>query len=117
MPPTTLQLDASFFFSVIAVVIGIYSSIAVFFVKREIASLDAVKKIAYENAGDIQIINTELKQLGTDIEKSNAKADDIVNNYKSSFKELNIKVDALMAMVSTIRITCAGHLAREGAEN
>jgi hypothetical protein len=108
----TMELDASLFLSTIAAVIAIYTSVLQFFAKREMKSLDEAKKKTYENASDILVIHSELKQLTIDIQKSNEKTDDIVNNYKASFREVNSKLDAMTEGINSIKVTCAGHLAR-----
>ena len=110
---STLQIDASLIFSFIALIGGSYSAVVAYFVKREIASLDAAKTLIYKTAGEAQIMKTEMKQLAIDLEKSNEKADNIVNNYKTSFREVNSKLDTIVVSMNSFNVALSSHIARE----
>ena len=113
----TLQIDAAFIFSLVALLTGIYSAVVAFFIKREIAGFDNAKKTAYEKEREITIMKAEQRQQALDIMRANDKADDIVINYKASFKELNTKIDLVTELINAINLTLATHVAREGSRN
>lgn len=97
--------------SITALVATASLSAVVFFMKRQLSSYDKAKETTYDNTRSIMVIQTEILQLKADIARADHKADEIVQNYKASFKELNEKLDNMTTSINAIKITCAGRSA------